>query len=117
MDLDGTIQIYVAYRPHYHDYHECAANQTARFLPPNSFRRVSFLGGGDSMLLHEVNKYESLELVVGLDLTKTLPGDVSNISELKMMMEWSGGSEMMRPRVTHTYLGLFYYWLIYPKLS
>ena len=106
MDLDGTIQIYVAYRPHYHDYHECAANQTARFLPPNSFRRVSFLGGGDFMLLHEqVNKYESLELVVGLDLTKTLPGDVSNISELNrilMMIEWSGGSEM-RPRVYSCY--------------
>lgn len=29
-----------------------------------------FLGGGDSMILHEVMKYKELELVVGLELDK-----------------------------------------------
>lgn len=65
MDLDDTIQICASYRPHYHEY---AVHQTTRFLPPNSVKRVLFVGGGDSMLLHEVLKYPSLELVVGLEL-------------------------------------------------
>ncbi len=65
MDLDDTVQICAAYRPHYHEY---AVHQTTRFLPPNSVKRVLFVGGGDSMLLHEVLKYPSLELVVGLEL-------------------------------------------------
>ena len=50
MDLDDTIQICDAYRPHYHEY---AVHQTVRFLPPHSTRRVLFVGGGDSMLLHD----------------------------------------------------------------
>ncbi len=39
---------------------------TARFLP--KIERVLFVGGGDSMLLHEILKYSTLELVVGLEL-------------------------------------------------
>ncbi|EED88836.1 hypothetical protein THAPSDRAFT_264237, partial [Thalassiosira pseudonana CCMP1335] len=31
-------------------------------------KRVVFVGGGDSMLLHEVLKYEGLEMVLGLEL-------------------------------------------------
>jgi len=65
MDLDNTVQICDAYRPHYHEY---AVHQTARFLPKDSIKRVLFVGGGDSMLLHEILKYPSLELVVGLEL-------------------------------------------------
>jgi len=65
MDLDDTVQICDAYRPHYHEY---AVHQTARFLPKDSIKRVLFVGGGDSMLLHETLKYPSLELVVGLEL-------------------------------------------------
>jgi spermidine synthase len=37
-------------------------------LPKDSIKRVLFVGGGDSMLLHETLKYPSLELVVGLEL-------------------------------------------------
>jgi len=65
MDLDDTIQICDSYRPH---YHEMGVHYTARFLPENSVKRVLFVGGGDSMLLHEVLKYPTLELVVGLEI-------------------------------------------------
>lgn len=65
MDLDGTMQICGSYRPHYHEY---MVHQTARFLPKNSVKRILFVGGGDSMLLHEALKYPYIELVVGLEL-------------------------------------------------
>jgi len=65
MDLDNVLQICDSYRPH---YHEMVVHNTARFLPPNSIKRVLWVGGGDSMLLHEILKYPSLELVVGLEL-------------------------------------------------
>ena len=57
------MQICESYRPH---YHEMAVHHTAFFL--NEIKRVLFVGGGDSMLLHESLKYPSLELVVGLEL-------------------------------------------------
>ena len=63
LDLDDTVQICGSYRPH---YHEVMVHYTARFL--GNIRRVLFVGGGDSMLLHEILKYPSLELVVGLEL-------------------------------------------------
>lgn len=62
-DLDWTFQICESYRPH---YHEMMVHYPARFLP--EIKRVMFVGGGDSMLLHEVLKYPSLEKVVGLEL-------------------------------------------------
>ena len=43
-----------------------AVHYPARFL--ENIKRVVFVGGGDSMLLHETLKYPSLELVVGLEL-------------------------------------------------
>jgi hypothetical protein len=70
MDLDDTVQICDSYRPHYHEY---MVHQTARFLPKDSIKRVLFVGGGDSMLLHEILKYPSLELVVGLELDQKVP--------------------------------------------
>ena len=65
MDLDGVLQICDAYRPH---YHEMMVHNTARFLPLGGVKRVLWVGGGDSMLLHEILKYPSLELAVGLEL-------------------------------------------------
>jgi spermidine synthase len=61
--LDTTVQICSSYRPH---YHEAIVHYTARFLP--TIKRVLWVGGGDSMLLHEILKYPSLEFVVGLEL-------------------------------------------------
>jgi spermidine synthase len=67
-DLDDTVQICASYRPH---YHEMMVHYAARFL--KSVKRVLFVGGGDSMLLHEALKYKELELVVGLELDQVVP--------------------------------------------
>ncbi|KAG7368315.1 spermidine synthase [Nitzschia inconspicua] len=67
MDLDNIVQICSNYRPQYHEYVSHAA---ARFV--KDVRRVIFIGGGDSMLLHEALKYPNLEKVVGLELDQTV---------------------------------------------
>lgn len=67
LDLDSTLQIASNYRPQYHEFMIHAA---ARFLP--KVERVIFIGGGDSMLLHELLKYPDLKLVVGLELDQTV---------------------------------------------
>jgi hypothetical protein len=41
-------------------------HNTARYV--DEIKRVVWVGGGDSMLLHEILKYPSLELVVGLEI-------------------------------------------------
>eukprot|EP00588_Corethron_pennatum_P030826 CAMPEP_0194327108 /NCGR_PEP_ID=MMETSP0171-20130528/39668_1 /TAXON_ID=218684 /ORGANISM="Corethron pennatum, Strain L29A3" /LENGTH=542 /DNA_ID=CAMNT_0039086945 /DNA_START=32 /DNA_END=1657 /DNA_ORIENTATION=+ len=61
--LDETVQICTNYRPH---YHEMVVHYTARHLP--QIRRVVWVGGGDSMLLHDILKYPALEKVIGLEL-------------------------------------------------
>jgi spermidine synthase len=43
---------------------------TARFI--DTIKRVLFVGGGHSMLLHEALKYPSLELCVGLELDQAV---------------------------------------------
>jgi hypothetical protein len=60
--LDNTMQQCSTYRPH---YHEPFVHLSAAYT---DVKRVVFVGGGDSMLLHEVLKYPSLELVLGLEL-------------------------------------------------
>lgn len=67
MDIDDIVQICSSYRPQYHEY---SANYAARFL--DSVERVLFVGGGDSMLLHEALKYKNLEKVVGLELDQVI---------------------------------------------
>ena len=62
-DLEDTIQICESYRPH---YHEMFVHYTARFI--ERVERVMFVGGGDSMLLHDILKYPTLKKVVGLEL-------------------------------------------------
>jgi len=67
MDLEDTVQICSCYRPHYHEF---SSHFAARFV--DNIKRVVFVGGGDSMMLHEVLKYPSLEKVVGLELDQTV---------------------------------------------
>jgi hypothetical protein len=67
MDLEDIVQICSNYRPQYHEYVFHAA---ARYV--DTVRRVIFIGGGDSMLLHEALKYPTLELVVGLELDQVV---------------------------------------------
>lgn len=65
--LDDIWQICTSYRP---QYHEMAVHYTARFLP--ALKRVLFVGGGDSMLLHDILKYPTLEKVVGLEIDQAV---------------------------------------------
>jgi spermidine synthase len=67
MDLEDTVQICSSYRPHYHEF---SSHFAARFV--DNIKRVVFVGGGDSMMLHEILKYPSLEKVVGLELDQTV---------------------------------------------
>ena len=62
--LDTIFQMCSSYRAH---YHEMVVHATARYLPEPP-KRVLWVGGGDAMLLHEMLKYPSLELAVGLEL-------------------------------------------------
>eukprot|EP00957_Ditylum_brightwellii_P105515 8043208-Ditylum_brightwellii.AAC.1 len=57
MDLDNIVQICDDYRPQYHEY---STHDAGRFV--KDIKRVIFIGGGDSMLLHEALKYPNLEL-------------------------------------------------------
>jgi len=61
--LDEMYQIGTSYRP---NYHEMVLHHTARYL--NEVERVAWVGEGDSMLLHEILNYSTLELVVGLEI-------------------------------------------------
>ena len=61
--LDEYLHACVSNRPH---YHEVFVHYPAYFL--DKVERVLFIGGGDSMVLHEALKYADLELVVGLEL-------------------------------------------------
>jgi spermidine synthase len=63
LNIENTLQICSNYRPHYHEFF---VHFPARYL--KKIERVIFIGGGDSMLLHEVLKYPDLQKVVGLEL-------------------------------------------------
>ena len=67
MDLDTIVQICSNYRPQYHEFSTHAAGRYVKDV-----KRIIFIGGGDSMLLHEALKYENLELVVGLEIDQTV---------------------------------------------
>ncbi|KAL7529791.1 hypothetical protein ACHAWF_003115 [Thalassiosira exigua] len=61
--MDTWLHSCASYRPH---LHELFVHHAARYV--NKVKRVIFLGGGDSQVLHKVLKYPSLELIVGLEL-------------------------------------------------
>ena len=61
--LNEYLHACVSNRPH---YHEVFVHYPAHFL--DKVQRVLFIGGGDSMVLHELLKYDDIELMVGLEL-------------------------------------------------
>jgi len=61
--LAGIPQSCTSFRPH---YHEIFVSYPASFV--KKVKRVLFMGGGDLMILHEILKYDSVELVVGMEL-------------------------------------------------
>jgi len=73
-DLDDTclhmndhLHACASFRPH---YHEVFVHYPARFV--DEVKRVAFIGGGDNMIVHEILKYPSLELALGLELDQTV---------------------------------------------
>jgi len=65
--MDEYLHTCMSFRPHYHEYF---VHYPARFL--DEIKRVAFIGGGDNMIVHEILKYPSLELAVGLELDQTV---------------------------------------------
>ena len=61
--LNEHLQACSSFRPH---YHEVFVHYPARYV--DEVKRVAFIGGGDNFILHEILRYPSLELVVGLEL-------------------------------------------------
>jgi len=61
--LDKGVHACISFRSH---YHEVFVHYPARFV--DEVKRVAFIGGGDNMIVHEILKYPSLELAVGLEL-------------------------------------------------
>ncbi|KAL7528475.1 hypothetical protein ACHAWF_002578, partial [Thalassiosira exigua] len=57
--MDNWLHSCASYQPHLHEMFAHYADKV---------ERVIFFGGGDSQVLHKVMKYDSLELVVGLEL-------------------------------------------------
>ena len=67
LELDNMLQICTSFRPHYHEY---VTHFPARYK--EEIKRVLFVGGGDSMVLHEMLKYPNIELIVGLELDQAV---------------------------------------------
>ena len=63
LSLNDYLHSCTSFRAH---YHENLIHIPLRYV--KNFKRALFLGGGDNMVLHEILKYPSLELVVGLEL-------------------------------------------------
>jgi len=51
-----------AFWPH---VHETIVHYPASFIPKGEMKRVLYVGGGDIIILHEILRYPSLELVIG----------------------------------------------------
>ena len=60
LHLDGILHSCSAFRPH---VHETIIHYPASYV--DEVKRVLYVGGGDLIILHEILKYPSLELVIG----------------------------------------------------
>lgn len=72
LHLEDTLHSCLAFRPH---VHEILIHYPASFLPKNGMKRVLYVGGGDLVLLHELLRYESIELVIGMDIDQMVLRD------------------------------------------
>jgi len=107
-ELDLITQICSSYRPH---YHEMVVHYTARFLP--KIERVLWVGGGDSMLLHEILKYPTLDFVVGLEIDQKVTrnafkyfGSQPHWDNDKVQW-WYGDAAKSLMMLPHDYFGSF----------
>jgi len=107
--LHNIWQMCGSYRPH---YHEMVVHYTARYLP--DIKRVAFVGGGDSMLLHEILKYPSLELVIGLELDQMVTrsafkhfGTQPHFDQSPKVQWWFGDASKTLLMLPQSYFGSF----------
>jgi len=65
LHINNVLHSCLAFRPH---VHETLIHYPASFLPKGGLKRVLYVGGGDLVLLHELLRYESAELIIGMEL-------------------------------------------------
>jgi len=69
LHLENVLHSCLSFRPH---VHETLIHYPASFLPKDGMKRVLYVGGGDLVLLHELLRYKSVELVIGMDIDQTV---------------------------------------------
>jgi len=69
LHLENVLHSCLAFRPH---VHETLIHYPASFLPKNGMKRVLYVGGGDLVLLYELLRYKSVELVIGMEIDQTV---------------------------------------------
>ena len=67
--LENVIHSCLSFRPH---VHETLIHYPASFLPKGGMKRIMYVGGGDLVLLHELLRYESVELIIGMELDQVV---------------------------------------------
>jgi spermidine synthase len=108
LHLDDVLQICSSYRPHYHEFF---VHFPARYI--ETVKRVIFLGSGDAMLLHEILKYPSLELVVGLEIDQQVTRTSSKYFQTQPHYDdervqwWYGDATKTLPLLPREYWGSF----------
>ena len=106
--LNGGLHACTSFRAH---YHEVFVHYPARFV--NEVKRVAFLGGGDNMIVHEIMKYPSLELVVGLELDQqVVRGSFKNLGtqpyfDDERLQWWFGDASKSLLLLPEEYYGSF----------
>ena len=106
--LGGWLQTCTSFRPHYHEW---LVHYPASFL--KEVKRVLFLGGGDNMILHEVLKYPTLELVVGMELDQqVVRSSFKNMGiqphfDLDSVQWWFGDASKSLQMLPEHYYGTF----------
>jgi len=88
-------------------------HNTARYLETD-IKRVAFVGGGDSMLLHNIIQYPTLEKVIGLEIDQFVTrgsfkhfGTSPHWDEHEKVEWWFGDATKTLPMLPKDYFGSF----------
>eukprot|EP00546_Thalassionema_frauenfeldii_P019363 CAMPEP_0178906010 /NCGR_PEP_ID=MMETSP0786-20121207/6593_1 /TAXON_ID=186022 /ORGANISM="Thalassionema frauenfeldii, Strain CCMP 1798" /LENGTH=1330 /DNA_ID=CAMNT_0020577681 /DNA_START=56 /DNA_END=4048 /DNA_ORIENTATION=+ len=105
--LSGWAQTCTSFR----QYHEALVHYPATFV--KEVKRVAFIGGGDNMILHEILKYDSLELALGMELDQqVLRSSFKNLGTLPYFDDprvqwWFGDATKSLLMLPEDYFGTF----------
>mmetsp|Transcript_15556 Transcript_15556/g.23887 ORF Transcript_15556/g.23887 Transcript_15556/m.23887 type:complete len:1342 (-) Transcript_15556:210-4235(-) len=105
--LSGWAQTCTSFR----QYHEALVHYPATFV--KEVKRVAFIGGGDNMILHEILKYDSLELALGMELDQqVLRSSFKNLGTLPYFDDsrvqwWFGDATKSLLMLPEEYFGTF----------